>query len=509
MTLQRVANPWQSMLHFPRYIAFYVCFLSLALVMADSVSVKKAYADYSSIAAACGPGVDVCDPNGLLAREERNVLRQAEVSLLRGDSCRGFDVSAVILQRMPDDGRSLADRAAYLAKRLLEERALTSKCKNEVLFLFAMGDRRVYIATGLSAQRSLDNNAVRTVIDKMIPYLSQNDAYRALLVGIQAVAQYLPERHDTPESIGGGPGSHETSSRRRSTQGPAGWWGWGLTFTSIVMGLCLIIACLNGVGGSKRSKLRDILSPNHCALCLERLAKLNTTEEAARSSDFTVIESARIKTQPALGNKTPDITTNALLSEDKCNLSCGHVFHTSCLNDWKQRSGNQQCPLCRVGDGATTLTEVERAERNFRVERAMIIHPELSDVISCQTVQSSHWQPATLQQYAMSPPRSSIPGVGWMMGLGAAGAAAGAALTSAWTSGREDGYGTARSNDFADGALGSSGGGAGQGWGGLGNSSEGAGLEWNSNMFSDNSGGGGGRGWTGTGDDGGGSGRGW
>lgn len=492
------------------------CFLILVAVFSVLLFPVKAGTDYELIAEACGEGVGVCDPHGLLARDERDVLRRAESPLHLDGACSGFDVAAVVLNHMPDDGRDLSERAAYLAKRLLAQRAANSKCQNGVLFLLAMGDRRVYIATGASAHRSLDNNAVQQIIDKMLPYLRHNDAYRALLIGIHAVSRYLDD-NGNPADIARHDGSPSgvMSSAGKNRILPA-WWSWGLSLTMFFMGFCTVVACLNGVGGSERSKIRRILSPGSCPLCLKPLANDKNREQDGQNSEESRLLRGRDASESPSRILSNEALTDTQLVDDGDILPCGHSFHASCLSDWKRQSGDRQCPLCRVGEGATTMTGIEHAERNFKVERAKAIYPELSEILSCQRQEPSHWQPATLQPYAMSPPRSSIPGVGWMLGLGAAGAAAGAALSSAWSSGRQQGFGAygdenyqSRGDNESASLIDSVGGGAGQSWGASAASSTGAGLGWSSNAFTGSEQGGAGATWPDISDGGGGSGDGW
>ena len=46
---------------------------------------------------------------------------------------------------------------------------------------------------------------------------------------------------------------------------------------------------------------------------------------------------------------TPDCVfcQDALLSEPMSVTACGHVFHTSCLNEWFERAPRRECPLCK------------------------------------------------------------------------------------------------------------------------------------------------------------------
>lgn len=57
-------------------------------------------------------------------------------------------------------------------------------------------------------------------------------------------------------------------------------------------------------------------------------------------------------------------------------LRCGHVFHTSCLEAWKER-GKNTCPLCRkVFDGSNFKVTVSITNNNTAEANAVVLNEQ-------------------------------------------------------------------------------------------------------------------------------------
>jgi hypothetical protein len=57
-------------------------------------------------------------------------------------------------------------------------------------------------------------------------------------------------------------------------------------------------------------------------------------------------------------------------------LRCGHVFHTSCLEAWKER-GKNTCPLCRkVFDGSNFKVTVSITNNITAAANAVVLNEE-------------------------------------------------------------------------------------------------------------------------------------
>jgi hypothetical protein len=61
--------------------------------------------------------------------------------------------------------------------------------------------------------------------------------------------------------------------------------------------------------------------------------------------------------------------------QDVVNVSCGHLFHSKCIQSWEKTSRSQHCPLCRTLYVSVKSEHVE----NFKVDRKIVDNNNLSD----------------------------------------------------------------------------------------------------------------------------------
>lgn len=420
----------------------------------------------------------VCDPSGLISREQRYTIDRA-ISALEAAShdghgaCKSYKVGATVVRYMATDGyTSVRKMAARMAKAIFTEWHL-GDCG--VLLFASTGDRRVYIAVGSSARRTLSSNRLQKVITHMSTYFSRGDSGRAVLVGVQDVGKYLFPR-------GHGPAAEK--SKHVGEEQP-GLLGWELTVTLTVAALALVVACCNGVGGPERARFNALMDSKRCALCLERFHAPSVTA-------------------PATGEDTQSPSSEPDAARDTAEevvLPCGHTFHRTqaCWRGWSATS--QECPLCQVADGAATLIETEKAGKMFRLQRIATLYPELQGHVTdeIQKLETRRVRQINNVRTGYSgQDHHSGPGLGWMLGAGAAGAALGSVFSGGWGNGQH----TNSAPPFWGNDQQVSGDGG--GWGGPSMSLGGAGGGWSSHFGGGDGGGWGGGGGGGASGDGGG-----
>lgn len=406
----------------------------------------------------------VCDPSGLVSREQRYSIDRA-ISALESHhatgTCRSYKIAATVVRYMQNDRYSSTSQlASRMAQTLFQEWNM-GDCG--VLLFASTGDRRVYIAVGVDARKVLTSRRMQGVIKHMTQYFAREDPGRALLIGVQDIARYVAP---------GGFASSPARSTKHVGDEDLGLFGWELTLTVVVAGIALAIACCNGVGGPERARFNALMRKERCALCLKKF-------------NAPLVSSP----VPPADSQAPE-QDEPRLPADEITLPCGHVFHRTaeCWEGWSATS--QDCPLCQVSEGAATIVESENASTKFRLQRVAALHPELSDYVAAE---SKRLENRTIRRVehvrtGVTDERhhGSGPGLGWMLGAGAAGAALGSMFSgghsndqhnpggSFWNSGQQvsgDGGGWGAPSFSVGGGDGGGwmshfGGGDGGGWGG-------------------------------------------
>jgi TPM domain/Ring finger domain len=430
----------------------------------------------------------VCDPAGVLSRHQRAVLDRVIEALHQpedrtGDGCASsYDVGVVVIRRMSDDGRLVSVRAEAFAKHVLSNWRLGEECGNGVLLFVSLLDRRVFIATDAIAGRTLTSSNIDDAIRQMLPYFMRSDTFRAILVGMQTIAKSLPTR-----SRNGGAAAVAAASDHRSA--PLIALEWPLMAASLAGVISLVIACLNGIGGSKRTELRKLLAPQQCAICLEpferhpsqsRSALLAAPPSPAPKSVIGRSDAENSLVKDTSGNAQvassgPEAVTSSdstvLLAAGETVLGCGHMYHRHCADDWACTTGTTDCPLCTQNASASTVAESEDAELTFRRQRLRALRPDLASLLTLErprrSCQSRDVSDADGSQYVRQQHSSAsvISGIGWMLGLSAAGAAVSSMFSGGQGGGADQSYGTSdAANGTASNNLLSGIGGSGGGW---------------------------------------------
>lgn len=310
---------------------------------------------------------------------------------------------------MQSDGYSSASQlAARIAQTLFQEWNM-GDCG--VLLFASTEDRRIYIAVGVHARQELTSHRMQGVIKHMTKYFVRNDPGSAMLVGVQDIAKYVAP---------GGFTSSPAPAANQLGETEPGFFGLELTVTVVIAGVALVIACCNGVGGPDKVRFKSLMKEDRCALCLKK---------------FSV---PVISTQPTLADSQAPEQDIPRLPPDEITLPCGHVFHRSaeCWQGWSATS--QDCPLCKVSEGAATIVESENGSKKFRLQRIAALHPDLREHVLAESERIENRSVRRIETVRTGDTddrqHSSGVGLGWMLGAGAAGAALGSALSGGHTS---------------------------------------------------------------------------
>lgn len=478
----------------------------------------------------------ICDPSGLLSIHELSNLDSILRHIYTGTrpyslvkcterppsdtahpATHGFHVAMALVRRMQFDQNTLSQRAQHFADVLFSNWHLSDNCGASVLLFLSIEDRQMYIKTGATAVRYLNEHQIDDVYKRMIPKLQRDRLNAALHAGVQTIAHFLAKyqgEHAGPRATDDGAGT--ASPPPLFFRGWPAWWDLHLSIVAIIVAVFVVIACCNGVGGieaaRKRREKKQLLrkldtvrdeyfgsmmesyAPSTCPICHEKVALSWEPIEPALSSEGDALADG------AATHRRRSVRT----------LRCGHTFHDRCFDDeYPTPSGTiPSCPVCGdVGSGASTppsLRETRMQDVSFRLNR---LHDQYPHILSDEVMAKLEAEPPNIWPNPMKesylknvqrPPAvddenshtgngSIWGGVGGALAAGGIGALVGSALS---------GFGR-RGNDSYYGSIG----GASDGGGGHG-------TGWVSNVTNAFSGGGHGAGWGGGGGGGGGGGDG-
>ena len=192
----------------------------------------------------------------------------------------------------------------------------SAKCDGSGILVFlSVQDRVIYISTSLGIQRILTKMRIDRVIDRMKPYLREEDFAKAVLTCIERLDDYI-------------------------TKGPPSFLEkWGIVICAFTFAtICLIrekrekrersivFNKLNQLDKDKALALKGKYECSSCPICLE-----DFQEEKKLGSDGKLLEV----------------------------LHCGHAFDQTCWKVWIKkgnRSSILKCPICKIEVAKTNLT---------------------------------------------------------------------------------------------------------------------------------------------------------
>jgi uncharacterized membrane protein YgcG len=187
-----------------------------------------------------GHGNRVYDPDRLLLPDEREDLERASAALMRSGACwldTGVDIAVVVLAHNPKHrARGLDENLQSSEESELHKvQRGTTTSKNSVLLLVSVTERRAHIAAGQVARKTLTESITGDIVRDMLPYLHQGRPQRAILVGLQGIGEVV-----------------HRGGCRWAHRGLLTSWGAHLVYAAaLIMGVCLLLACRNGVQRSR------------------------------------------------------------------------------------------------------------------------------------------------------------------------------------------------------------------------------------------------------------------
>mmetsp|Transcript_3293 Transcript_3293/g.8541 ORF Transcript_3293/g.8541 Transcript_3293/m.8541 type:complete len:388 (+) Transcript_3293:98-1261(+) len=288
-----------------------------------------------------GPS-SVCDPDHLLPSSPGlDSALQALTEDYEYPGCGGYEMAVVVVRRI-SGGTEAATRAFAMATMDAWGVGKAS-CNNGVVLAIAVEDRHMHIATGRGAAEHIPDRQLAAVIERMKPLMREQRYSEAVEQCVSDVARIL---------------SGESLATNWLME------NWEIIAFVIVISLCL---CHSWWKGRRYNRCKRALS------AIER-------ERAEAKANRYNVTTCSICLESFENTKKRETTL----------LSCGHTFHTSCVDGWREARGT--CPVCRhptsCGSAHTSiyvpLQQVGAAypdssyedEYRFRIHRARALYPD-------------------------------------------------------------------------------------------------------------------------------------
>lgn len=398
-------------------LVFAICLSSWHTFAIDVLSPEKLPAPWEDTSNFCHPRgyatsgdfTSICDPSGLLSNHELSKLDTTLRQIYTGTrpyslvKCpeqahsdpahpptHGFHVAIALVRRMQFDRNTLSERAEHFVDVLFSNWHLSDNCGASVLLFLSMEDRQMYIKTGVTAVRYLNEHQIDDVYGRMTPKLKKDRLNSALHAGVQRIGHFLAKyqgEHAGPRATDGGAG--KGLGAPLFFRGWPAWWDLELSIVAVIAAVFVVLACCNGVGGieaarKKREKkqllrkldtvrdeyfgsMNEAYAPSTCPICHDKVTL---------SWEPTV---------PTLPSEGDSLTEGAATHRRRSvrTLRCGHAFHDRCFDEeYPTPSGTTPpCPVCAdMGSGITSppsLRDTRMQDVSFRLNRLHDQYPHI------------------------------------------------------------------------------------------------------------------------------------
>jgi uncharacterized membrane protein YgcG len=278
----------------------------------------------------------ICDPDGILAYEDANILEEMlqSVSTKTKSGCSidserpGFQIGVAVMNKMAVPSELNKEEVAQdFARHLHNEWGVgSSGCDDGAVLLLSVDDRQIFISTGRTAKERLSDDQIDIIINGMKSSLRGKEYGKALHLAAEKMHQVFDGKRLESD--------HSYYALL-----------WFVGFLAIFFGILIY----------------NLYKNKQYESCQEKLKRIEKERNAAKQSKKYVSSSCPI----CLEEFTPQMRTRLLL--------CGHKYCEPCLIKWLET--NSTCPICRQ---STNKKEDKDEDKDSPSSRTLDFFPELA-----------------------------------------------------------------------------------------------------------------------------------